>query len=53
MDPELEEMIRQLEDPDCDHVGPYAKSGDNEELIKGLLANYGYKINDEGYGVPI
>jgi hypothetical protein len=49
---ELEEMIKQLEAPSCDHVGPYEKSGDNEEKIKGLFANYGYRIDDEGYAVP-
>lgn len=48
---ELAEMIKQLEDPSCDHVGPYEKSGDNEEHIKGLFAVYGYRINDEGYAV--
>jgi hypothetical protein len=31
---ELAEMIKQLEDPSFDMVGPYEKSGDNEELIK-------------------
>lgn len=51
-DAELEEMIAQLEDPSCDHVGPYEKSGDNEENIKGLFAIYGYHIDDEGYAVP-
>lgn len=51
-DTELDELIDQLEDPSCDHVGPYEKSGDNEELIKGLFANYGYHIDDEGFAVP-
>jgi hypothetical protein len=51
-DAELAEMIKQLEDPSCDVVGPYEKSGDNEELIKGLFAIYGYRIDDEGYAVP-
>jgi hypothetical protein len=51
-DAELSEMIDQLADPSCDVVGPYEKSGDNEELIKGLFATYGYRIDDEGYAVP-
>jgi hypothetical protein len=49
---ELAEMITQLEDPSCDHVGPYEKDGDNEDRIKGLFEIYGYRINFEGYAVP-
>ena len=45
-------LIEQLADPSCPAVGPYEKSGDNEELIKGLFALYGYHIDDEGYAVP-
>jgi hypothetical protein len=52
LDPELAELIEQLADPSCDHVGPYEKSGDNEDHIKGLFELYGYHINDEGYAVP-
>jgi len=33
-------------------VGQYEKSGDNEELIKGLFEIYGYHIDGEGYAVP-
>jgi len=49
----LEELIDQLGNTSCDHVGPYEKDGDNEENIKDLFAYYGYKINFEGIPVPM
>lgn len=48
----LDLFIAQLEDPSCDHVGPYEKSGDNEARIQSLFAAYDYHIDDEGYAVP-
>lgn len=46
-----EDLIEQVRDPDCEHVGPYVKSGDNEVEILALLEEYGLMINEDGLAV--
>jgi hypothetical protein len=45
---ERQKLIDELNDPDCDHIGPYKKSGENEIEIETLLAKNGLHIDDDG-----
>jgi hypothetical protein len=47
-----EALAAQLNDPECDHVGPYEKSGDNENAIEALLWEHGLVIDDNGWAQP-
>lgn len=47
-----EALAAQLNDPDCGHVGPYEKSGDNENAIETLLFEHGLVIDDNGWAQP-
>lgn len=57
------ELAAQVNDPDCDHVGPYLKNRFAEERgltgydsatgIEELLFQHGLEVNDEGIAVPI
>jgi hypothetical protein len=57
------ELAAQVNDPDCDHVGPYLKNGFAEERgltdydsaidIEEQLFQHGLEVDDEGIAVPI
>jgi hypothetical protein len=47
-----EALAAQLNDPGCDHVGPYEKCGDNENAIETLLYEHGLVIDDNGWAQP-
>lgn len=57
------ELAAQVNDPDCDHVGPYLKNRFAEERgladydssydIEELLFQHGLEVNGEGMAVPI
>jgi len=49
---ELRQFIREVEDPTCDHAGPYAKDGSCEPEIVYLLGQHGYVLTLDGYAVP-
>lgn len=44
-----QELAAQLNDPECDHVGPYFKSADNEVEILALLADHGLAVDENGW----
>lgn len=41
-------IISELNDLDCDHIGPYKKDGQFEVQIEDLLAEHGLRIDDDG-----
>jgi len=57
------ELAAQVNDPDCDHVGPHLKNRFAEERdltgydsatdIEELLYRHGLEVNDEGIAMPI
>lgn len=57
------ELAAQVNEPDCDHVGPYLKNRFAEERgltdydsatdIEELLFQHGLEVNGEGIAVPI
>jgi hypothetical protein len=56
-------LLPQVNDPDCDHVGPYLKNRFAEEQgfkdydravdIEDLLFQHCLEVNEEGIAVPI
>jgi hypothetical protein len=55
-----EQLAEQVNDPDCDHVGPYLKNrfaeqygqvSDTAEEITALLLEHGLVFNDDGLAV--
>lgn len=54
MQPQLtaDTLTAQLNDPDCDHVGPYPKCGDNQADIDALLWEHGLVVDDNGWAQP-
>ena len=44
-----DQIKRQIEDPDEEFVGPYAKNGDNAFAIETVAWAAGLGITDEGY----
>lgn len=57
------ELAAQVNDPECDHVGPYLKNRfatergltdyDSAADIEDLLFRHGLEVDGEGYAVPI
>jgi hypothetical protein len=57
------ELAAQVNDPDCDHVGPYLKNRFAEERgltdydsaynIEELLFQHGLEVNGDGIAVPV
>lgn len=47
-----DQLIRQIDHPDEEFVGPYRKTGDNEIHIESLAWAAGLRITPEGYAVP-
>lgn len=56
-----EQLADQVNDPDCDHVGPYLKNryaeqygvaSDTAEEITALLLEHGLVLNADGLAVP-
>jgi hypothetical protein len=57
------ELAAQVNEPDCDHVGPYLKNRfagergltdyDSATDIEELLFQHGLEVNGEGIAVPI
>ena len=62
MDYTAEQLADQVNDPDCDHVGPYLKNryaqqyglvSDTACEIETLLLEHGLVLNDDGLAVPV